>query len=113
LKIIRFVGSSRADLRCFPQAARQRAGNDLFMLQMGREPDDWKPMSSVGPGVCELRVRTAGGAWRVIYTARLSFALYVLHAFQKTSPKTSHHDLEIARQRYAIARRLDAQHEAG
>ena len=63
------------------------------------EPADWKPMPSIGPGVQELRVRTAG-AFRVVYVARFTEAVYVLHAFQKKSNKTARLDVEAARRRF-------------
>ncbi len=73
------------------------------MAQVGRNPDDWKPMSTVGPGACEIRVRDEAGAFRVIYVARFADAVYVLHAFQKKTRKTSRMDVELARQRYRTA----------
>lgn len=76
------------------------------MVQAGRDPDDWKPMVSVGPGVREIRVRDQTGAFRVIYVASFEDAIYVLHAFQKKSRKTSREDLTLARQRYQDARNL-------
>ena len=66
MKPVRFVGSARDDLAVFPKIARTRAGLELFMIQVGRNPDDWKPMSGVGPGACEIRVRDRYGAYRVV-----------------------------------------------
>jgi len=106
MKRIRFVGSAKDDLSAFPKSARNRAGHELFMVQLGREPDDWKPMNSVGPGACEIRVRDAEGAFRVIYVASFADAVYVLHAFQKKSQKTSRADVRLARKRYRVARDL-------
>jgi phage-related protein len=63
------------------------------------EPDDWKPMASVGPGVQELRIHT-GVEHRVFYLAKLAEGIYVLHAFQKKTQQTSRRDLELARERY-------------
>jgi len=103
MKEVRFTGSARRDLSAFPDAARVRAGYELFMVQVGRAPDDWKPMPSVGKGVCEIRVRDQAGQFRVMYVAAFSTAIYVLHAFQKKSRKTSRADLELARQRYREA----------
>lgn len=60
-------------------------------------------MTSVGPGACEIRVREAAGAFRVIYVARFEDAVYVLHAFQKKSEKTSQADVRLARRRYRDA----------
>ena len=104
MKTVRFVGSAKDDLSAFPKPARTRAGHELFMVQVGREPDDWKPMSTVGPGACEIRVRDREGAFRVIYVARFENAVYVLHAFQKKSRKTSQSDVDLARERYGDAR---------
>ncbi len=103
MKPICFVGSAREDLSAFPKSARARAGHELFMVQAGRDPDDWKPMADVGPGVREIRIRDTGGAFRVIYVAKLHNAVYVLHAFQKKTAKTPHADLALAKQRYRVA----------
>ena len=106
MKFVRFIGSAKDDLSAFPRPARIRAGHELFMVQVGRDPDDWKPMTTIGPGACEIRVRDQAGAFRVIYVARFEDAVYVLHAFQKKSRKTSQADLRLARQRYRDARDL-------
>jgi phage-related protein len=106
MKPVRFVGNAKDDLSAFPKSARTRAGYELFMVQAGRDPDDWKPMPTVGPGACEIRVRDQAGAFRVVYVAKFEDAVYVLHAFQKKSRKTSPSDLKLARQRYRDARDL-------
>ena len=67
----------------------------LRRVQLGLEPTDWKPVPSVGLGVREIRVRTEL-EHRVLYVARFEEALYVLHAFDKRSRKTSKHDIELA-----------------
>ena len=54
-----------------PHGRRQRAGYQLYLVQMGLEPLDWKPIASVGPGCCEVRVRTARDAYRVLYVASI------------------------------------------
>lgn len=103
MKAVRFVGSAKDDLASFPKSVRARAGYELFAVQMGRQPDNWKPMATLGPGACEIRVRDAAGAYRVIYVARFEDAVYVLHAFQKKTQKTSRADLKLATERYRIA----------
>jgi phage-related protein len=75
-------------------------GHQLERVQAGGEPANWKPMPSVGLGVNEIRVRTRG-AFRVLYMAKFAEAVYVLHAFQKTSPQTARTDVELARRRFA------------
>jgi phage-related protein len=94
------VGSSLDDLRAFPPSARREAGYQLDRVQHGLEPDDWKPMKTIGPGVQEIRVRDGRGAFRVVYVAKLGDAIYVLHCFQKRTQKTSGHDLHTAEVRY-------------
>ena len=99
MKPIAFQGGSLDDLRAFPTEARREAGHQLDRVQRGLEPDDWKPMPSVGPGVREVRVRDDTGAFRVVYTATRPEAVYVLHAFQKKTQQTAKRDLDLARAR--------------
>jgi phage-related protein len=108
-KLLIWLGSSRRDLRTFPVIARRLAGFQLRRVQQGLEPDDWKPMSTVGPGVREIRIQTAG-ARRVFYLATRAEAIYVLHAFEKKTQKTSSHDLEVGRDRFRSLGRLRQQH---
>lgn len=98
-KSVEFRGGSLDDLRAFPIAARREAGHQLDQVQGGQEPDDWKPMTTVGPGVKEIRIRDAAGAFRVVYIAKFADAVYV-HCFQKKTEKTSTADLDLAGKRY-------------
>jgi phage-related protein len=99
MKPIIFVGDSLDRLREFPERARRDAGFQLERVQRGREPDDWKPMRSVGQGVREIRVRDAIGAFRVIYVASFAEAIFVLHAFQKRTQRTAQRDITLAQTR--------------
>lgn len=99
IKPVLWLGDSRERLRDFPDEPRGVAGFELWEVQQGKEPSDWKPMPSIGIGANELRVRT-GGAFRVIYVAKFVEAVYVLHAFQKKGRKTPKPDLDRARQRF-------------
>lgn len=99
-KPIEWVGTSKDDLRDFPTVARQRAGYQLELLQEGDEPDDWKPMKTVGPGVQEIRIKCDDGAFRVFYVANRPDAIYVLHAFRKTTEKTEKRDIDLAKARF-------------
>ena len=100
MKLLRFVGDSLKALRAFPSDARQDAGFQLDRVQRGEQPDDFKAMPSIGPGVEELRIREPAGTYRVIYTARLDDAVYVRHAFQKKTRATSREDVALARKRF-------------
>ena len=99
MKPLEFVDSSLDDLREFPAEARRAAGFELDSVQRGLEPSDWKPMNEVGAGVREIRIHVLG-EWRMLYVAKFAEAVYVLHAFQKTTQKTRREDIELARKRY-------------
>jgi phage-related protein len=100
IKPLRFRGNSLETLRAFPADARQGAGFQLDRVQRGLEPDDWKPMATVGAGVRELRIWDEPGTFRVIYLAKLVEAVYVLHCFQKKTEQTSEKDIRLARKRF-------------
>src|SRR5437763_16608668 len=77
LKPIAFCGDSLNELRAFPEGARQEAGFQLYRVQRGLDPADWKPMATIGRGVREIRIRDEAGAYRVIYIATFTEAVYV------------------------------------
>jgi len=100
MKEVEFLGDSLKVLSDFPKSARQAAGRQLAKLQKGSLPDDFKPMRQIGRGVEEIRIHDESGIYRVIYTARLADAIYVLHAFQKKTMQTYQPDIEIAKRRF-------------
>ena len=51
MKAICWMGASKHDLGAFPPAARRKAGHQLYKVERGEEPSNWKPLASVGPGV--------------------------------------------------------------
>src|SRR3990167_7020657 len=95
-KPIDFRGDSRGILRTFPLDARRESGYQLDRVQSGFDPDDWKPMSTIGSGVREIRIHDVVDIYRVIYIAKFSDAVYVLHCFQKKTEKTSDMDMALA-----------------
>lgn len=99
-KDLKFRASSLDDLRAFPVMARREAGYQLDRVQAGHDPTDWKPMSTIGQGVREIRIRDKDGAFRVMYVAKFEAAIYVLHCFQKKSQATATADLNLAESRY-------------
>lgn len=101
MKPILFIGSSRNDLREFPAEVRKALGDELLRVQNGLMPVDFKPLKDVGKGAYEIRVHL-NGVWRVIYVAKFADAIYVLHAFEKKTQKTSQNDLELAKRRYKL-----------
>jgi phage-related protein len=83
-------------------------GRQLAKVQKGNLPDNYKPMPEVGKGVEEIRIRDESGIYRVMYTARVADAVYILHAFQKKTMQTSKQDMEIARKRFKQLMRGDS-----
>jgi phage-related protein len=100
MKPVRFLGDSLKIMQGFPRDARSNAGRQLLLVQRGGAATDFKPMPAIGKGAEEIRVWDEFGTYRVIYTARLADAVYVLHAFQKKAQATSKQDIEIARKRF-------------
>ena len=95
MKPITFLGDSRDAIRGFPDATRYRAGVELRAVQNGLEPNDWKPIKTIGSGVREIRIRDTWGAFRIIYLATLPDRILVLHAFQKKTQQTTQRDIEL------------------
>ncbi len=108
-KALIWLGSSLRDVQGFPALARRLAGFQLRRVQQGLDPDDWKPMRTVGPGVREIRIHGAG-AHRVFYVTTRPEGIYVLHAFEKKTQKTSAQSLRIGRDRFRALAKLRQQH---
>jgi len=98
IKPLRWLGSSLEDMRAFPEDARREAGYELFQVQNGLEPSDWKPMKSVAAGVQEIRIHT-GTDHRVFYITKFTEAVYVIHAFEKRTRQTPQADIDLAKKR--------------
>ncbi len=110
LKPVIWVGSSREDLRRFPDPVQDYLGYTLYLAQLGRKHVSAKVSSGFGSaGVLEVVKDFRGDTFRAIYTLRSAGALYVLHAFQKKSKsgrETPRRDLELIRRRLAEAERI-------
>lgn len=99
-KNLTWEGSSLDDLKAFPVEVRKEAGHQLNKVQNGIDPDDFKPMSTIGNGAYEIRIRDdANNQFRVIYIAKFEESIYVLHSFHKTTEQTSKRDIDLARSR--------------
>jgi phage-related protein len=102
-KPINWRGSSLDDIkddRIFSADARRQAGHQLGKVQAGLDPDDWRPFDEVGRGTKEIRIALDDGWFRVMYVAKFSEAVYVLHCFRKKTNATTNRDKEIAAARY-------------
>jgi phage-related protein len=99
VKPLIWLGSSLEDIRRFSSKARQAVGYQLYKVQNGLEPSDWKPMTSIWMGVKEIRVHTEK-EHRIIYITSFEEAVYVLHAFIKKTAQTPKGDLDLAARRF-------------
>lgn len=102
MKQIEFKGNSLKVLRNFPETTRSQTGFELREVQKGKEPTDWKPMSSIGTSVKEIRIKDENGIFRVIYVVKYLDRVIVLHAFQKKTQKTAKKDIDLAKQRLKL-----------
>ena len=83
----------------FPDDVRRDLGFQIYKLQLGERPDDFKSMTSIGPGVYELRESDDRTWYRVIYFSKVADTIYILHCFEKKTSKTSKPDIETAKLR--------------
>ena len=107
-KPLHWVGSSKRDFLAFPEAVKDEMGNALGLAQFGGNHPSAKPWKGQGPGVFELVEIYDGNSYRTVYTVRFKEAVYVLHAFQKKSPKgikTSRADIDLIELRAKVAQR--------
>jgi len=108
------MGSSKKDIRDFPDAAQKLLGDELQLIQFGGMPKDAKPFKGVGSGVLEIALRYASEAYRAVLAVQIGKRIYVLHAFQKKSKRgieTPKRDVDLIKKRYAEARELAYEYE--
>ena len=103
LKPIRWLGTTRDEIREQRPAIRDELSQQLLRVQMGLMPNNYKPMSAVGPGAYEIRVRDAAGIARLMYVAKFHDTVCVLHVFTKKSQRTPKTDIDLAKKRYREA----------
>jgi phage-related protein len=97
---VAWEGDSREVLQSFPEGVRQNFGFELWQLQQGEQPSDFRSLPSVGSGVFELRNQDARAWYRVVYLSRINDVIYVLHCFEKKSREMPRRDFEKAKQRF-------------
>ena len=110
LKPVIWVGSSRKDLREFPDPVRDHIGYALYVAQCGGKHRDAKVMTGFGgAGVVEVVKDYRGDTFRAVYTLRHTGVVYVLHAFQKKSKsgrETPRRDMDLVKQRLREADKM-------
>src|SRR5260370_11395406 len=101
-----WIGSAKSDLMEFPEAVKDEIGIALSVAQFGGKHPKAKPWKGEGPGVLEIVADHRGDTYRAVYTVKFERAIYVLHAFQKKSPKgrkTAQSDVELISRRLRMA----------
>jgi phage-related protein len=101
-----WVGSSKRDFLAFPEAVKHELGNALGLAQFGGKHPKAKPWKGEGAGVFEAVDSHDGNTYRAVYTVRFREVVYVLHAFQKKSPRgirTARTDVALVARRLRLA----------
>ena len=102
-----WLGSSKNDLLTFPEPVKNEISHALGVAQYGGKHPKAKPWKGEGPGVLEIVEDYRSDTYRAVYTVRFESAVYVLHAFQKKSPKavkTALTDVRLISQRLKAAK---------
>jgi phage-related protein len=111
LRTVVWIGSSRKDIKSFPDEVQDFIGYALYEAQMGRKASAAKPLSGFGGAdVIEIFRDYKTDTYRAVYTVRFDDFIYVLHAFQKKSKRgiaTAKSDIELIKARLKLA---EAQH---
>ena len=115
LKPVVWIGSSREDLRAFPDPVQDHIGYALYIAQRGGKHDDAKVLRGFGSaGIVEVVEDFRGDTFRAVYTLRHKGAVYVLHCFQKkskTGRETSRRDVELVQRRLRQAEQVASERE--
>lgn len=93
-----FEGNTLKTIRQLPDDVRHRSGYEIDRIQRGKEPENWKPFSTIGQGAREIRIQV-DRQYRIIYIAKFEDKVHVLHVFEKKTQKTRKSDIEIAKNR--------------
>lgn len=99
---IAWIKAARKDFEKFPKGAKLNIRRQLTVVAEGAKPEDAKPLKGLGSGVWEIALRYQTNAYRTVYVVELDDAIWILHAFQKKSPKgikTAKQDVDLIRSR--------------
>ena len=109
LAAVAWEGDSREVLHSFPDGVRQNLGFQLWQLQQGERPRDYRPLPSIGTGVFELRDQDERAWYRVVYLSRINNVIHILHCFEKKSREMPRRDFEKAKQRLKAVKARSAE----
>jgi phage-related protein len=87
-KPVVWVGTSKEELKAFPEVVQKMVGYALWFAQIGSKHPHAKPLRGFGgAGVVEIFEDSEGNAYRAVYTVKFREFVYVLHCFQKKSKR--------------------------
>ncbi len=107
LRNITWVGSSKEDLKSFPEEVQKEIGFSLHRIQEGDTPSNVKPLKGFHPSVMEIISNYNTNTYRAVYTVKLGDDIYVLHVFQKKSKsgiKTPQQEINLIKRRLTVAK---------
>jgi phage-related protein len=110
IRLVVWLGDSLKQVKSFPDVVRQDIGVSLFDVQKGSTPDNAKPFKGLGSGVFEIVTRFDKDTYRTVYAVQIGERIYVLHAFQKKSPKgikTAQKDVDLIKNRFKQALEME------
>jgi phage-related protein len=96
---VAWEGDSREVLQSFPEGVRQNLGFQLWQLQQGQKPSDYRPLPSIATGIFELRDQDERAWYRLIYLSRRGDVIHVLHCFEKKGREMPRREFETAKER--------------
>ncbi|SRR5258707_10539277 len=102
--VVMWEGDSKEVLQSFPDGVRQNIGFQLWQLQKGERPSDYRPLQSIGSGVFELRDQDQRGWYRLVYLSRIEDVIHVLHCFEKKGREMPRREFETAKRRLKLVK---------
>jgi phage-related protein len=114
LRPITWLGSSLDDLKELPRSVQREVGFSLHQVQEGKTPSNAKPLKETGSGILEIVSDYNKNTYRAVYAVKLGDDVYVLHVFQKKSKhgiETPKKEIDLIKQRFAIAKEDAKKHK--
>jgi phage-related protein len=106
-KPLKWIGSSKEDLKAFPRDVQKPMGHALHLAQINLKAPNAKPLRGFGgANTLEVVEDHDGSTYRAVYTVKFQGIVYVLHAFQKKSKKgiaTPKHEIDLIEKRLKTA----------
>ncbi|MEL6722912.1 MAG: type II toxin-antitoxin system RelE/ParE family toxin [Pseudomonadota bacterium] len=102
VKTFRFINKQALkEFKALPSHIQKRFALDLDVICQGKEPfSKFRHIAeSVGPGAIEL-IENGRPAYRTVYVAKFSDAVYILHSFTKTTNGVDRKAMATAKKRY-------------